>query len=328
MNDQTPTSSIPGHQAQQVSVVAPRDPDEINLLEYVYVLVKNKWWIIGATVLGVALGLVAAYVHGPRYVAEAVIAPKESEAQKTPNFAGLGALGGMVTAQLSLGGNASLEKIEIVLNSREFSASLIDSFDLLPAIYRYMWPQTYKETWDSVQNRWRQGFTKPKRLDMGAFLHGAFVKDVINKNGTMTLTVQSKDSTFSEQLLQRYLQHLNNYIRASVEKYANENVAYLTKQLDAVADPLLREKLQGLIASEFEKAMTVSSEAFRTVDPVYRSKQFKEKRLYPLVFTVGLLFLTSLVIVLGHAFASAEKTEEDQRLLEKIRRELFRLFSA
>jgi hypothetical protein len=24
-----------------------RDPDEINLLEYIYVLIKNKWWVKG-----------------------------------------------------------------------------------------------------------------------------------------------------------------------------------------------------------------------------------------------------------------------------------------
>jgi LPS O-antigen subunit length determinant protein (WzzB/FepE family) len=29
------------------TALSSHDPDEINLLEYVYVLVKNKWWIIG-----------------------------------------------------------------------------------------------------------------------------------------------------------------------------------------------------------------------------------------------------------------------------------------
>jgi len=60
---------------------APRS-DEINLLEYAYVLVKNKWWIIGLTVLGLVLGYVAAIIKGPTWVAEVMIAPHETESQK------------------------------------------------------------------------------------------------------------------------------------------------------------------------------------------------------------------------------------------------------
>ena len=73
------------------------DPDEINLLEYIYVLVKHKWWIIGATILGLVGGYVAALIKGPTYVAEAVIAAKESENQKTTSLA---ALSGMLASSL------------------------------------------------------------------------------------------------------------------------------------------------------------------------------------------------------------------------------------
>ena len=48
------------------------DPDEINLLEYIYVLVKNKWWIIGLTIAGLVIGYIAALIKGPTWVAEAV----------------------------------------------------------------------------------------------------------------------------------------------------------------------------------------------------------------------------------------------------------------
>jgi hypothetical protein len=69
--------------------------------------------------------------------------------------------------------------------------------------------------------------------------------------------------------------------------------------------------------------MVVSKEAFKIVDPVYLSKIFKEKRLYPLVFGFGLFFMVCLVLVFIQAFSSADKTEEDKQLLEKIKREMF-----
>jgi hypothetical protein len=100
------------------------NPDEINLLEYIYALVKHKWLIIGLTFLGLVAGYTAALIKGPTWVAEAVIAPREAESQKMPSFSGLGALGGIVASQLNLGGNASLEKIDLILDSREFGAEL------------------------------------------------------------------------------------------------------------------------------------------------------------------------------------------------------------
>lgn len=119
------------------------NPDEINLLEYIYALVKHKWLIIGLMFLGLAAGYIAALIKGPTWVAEAIIAPREAESQKSPSFAGLGALGGIVASQINLGGNASLEKIDLILDSREFGAKLIDHYSLLPTIYKYQWPKVY-----------------------------------------------------------------------------------------------------------------------------------------------------------------------------------------
>jgi Chain length determinant protein len=307
---------------QPSNVSIPRDPDEINLLEYAYVLVKNKWWIIGLTVFGLVLGYSAALIKGPTWVAEAVIAPKEAESQKTPSFAGLGALGGIVASQLNFGGNASLDKIDLILDSREFGAKLIERYSLLPTIYKHQWPKVYKKSWDSLQNTWKADFIQPKPLDMGSFIKSK-IKKTTNKNNTMTLQIKSRDSTFSLNLANNYIEYLNEFIKSNVQSDARENVSYLEKQLVAISDPLLREKIQGLIANEIEKEMVVSKEAFKIVDPVYLSKIFKEKRLYPLVFGFGLFFITCLVLVFVQAFSSAEKTEEDRKLMAKIKNEVF-----
>ncbi|MGB7567062.1 MAG: Wzz/FepE/Etk N-terminal domain-containing protein [Chitinivibrionales bacterium] len=304
------------------TALSPRDPDEINLLEYAYVLVKNKWWIIGLTVFGLVLGYGAALIKGPTWVAEVLIAPHETESQKTPNLAGLGALGGLVASQLSFGGNASLDKIDLILDSREFGAKLIERYSLLPAIYKYQWPKDYQKSWDFSQNTWKADFIQPKPLDMGDFIKSKFLKKTTNKTNTMTLQIKSRDSTFSINLANNYIEYLNDYIKSNVQSDARENVSYLEKQLIAISDPLLREKIQGLIANEIEKEMVVSKEAFKVVDPVYLAKTFKEKRLYPLVFSFGLFFMTCLVLVFVQAFSSSDKTDEDRRLIEKIKKEM------
>jgi LPS O-antigen subunit length determinant protein (WzzB/FepE family) len=304
---------------QQNIQIPQSDPDEINLLEYIYVLVKNKWWIIGAAVFGLVLGYVAAIMKGPTYVAETVIAAKENENSKAPNLSSFGALSGIVASQLSISANPGLDKIDLILSSRKFSAELIEKYNLLPMITKIQSPKVYTRWFDTTKNDWNDSFVKPNLLLVGAGLSSSFLKKEINKNNTMTIKIESKDSTFSDTLLSNYLEYLNVYIKTTVLTDAQENVAYLEKQLITVADPLLREKIQTLIANELEKQMVVSKEAFIVVDPAIRTFQFKRKKLFPIVFGAGMFFMATTLIVLAHAFVSTQKTDEDWELIRKIR---------
>jgi hypothetical protein len=314
-------TTIPSYSNQPCPTCGRRDdPDEINLLEYTYVLVKNKWWIIGMTVLGLALGYVAALAKGPRYVAEAVIAPQESESQKSPSLSALGALGAFVP--LTLSGNASLEKVNQVLGSREFNAKLVAQYGLLPDIYRHEWPKEYRKWYDEGARQWKPGFTPPGLLDMGEFSKSKYLK-IDNKNNTIILTVTSKDSSFADSLMAHYLEFLDLYIRTNVQQEATENVAYLNTRLDSIADPILREKIRDIIAKELEKAMVVSKKAFTIIDVPYRTYIFKQKKLFPMVSGAGMLFLTLLVIVLRHAFSSSVVTHEDRDMIAGIKKELW-----
>jgi len=306
------------------SCAVSRDPDEINLLEYIYALVKHKKFIAGLTLLGLALGFVAALIKGPTWVAEAVIAPKEIESQKRTPLTGFGALGGLVASQLDLFGNASLDKMDLILDSRDFSAKLIEKYDLLPVIYKIKWPKIYKRYWNPAQNTWKPGFKKPNPLYMGNFIKLNYLKKTKDiKRNTLLLSIRSRDSSFALNLATKYVEFLNEYIKFDIQHEAKGNVAYLDTQLVSIVDPLLRTKILSLIADEIEKEMVVSNEAFKTIDPVFIYKKFKEKKLYPLVFAFGLFSLSCLIIVFMQAFASSNKTETDKLLIDSIKREMF-----
>ncbi len=314
--DQSP--SLPANAGSSAQPPAPvqqyQDPDEINLLEYFYALVKNKWLIAGAAILGLIGGYAAAIIKGPSYVATAVIAPRETDSQKAPNLSGLGMFGGIVASQLNIGGNASLDKIDLILDSRKFNADMIEAHELLPLVYA--------EYWDTAAQAWEDEFIPPESFKAGGYVKSEYLEKEINKNNTMNLTVSSSDSLVAAGILDAYLTHLDVFIRSSVQTEAKENRDYLENKLISITDPLLRAKIQELIANEVEKEMVVSKEAFRVIDPVFVSKKFKEKKLYPLVFAFGLFFLAVLFVVFRHALLSADKTEEDQRLIEGIKKEL------
>lgn len=328
MIDQHHLQTVKSNQTESDSssafLPAMTDPDEFNILEYIYVLVKNKWWIIGFALLGLVSGYLVAILKGPSFRAETVIAAKENENKSAPNFSGLGAFGGLVASQLNIGGNPGLDKIDLILGSRKFNAELVEKYDLLPQVIKNLYPKVYKTSYDTIKNEWKEGFVKPNILAIGVAVSGGILKRELNSNSTMTITVNSKDSTFADTLLSKCLQYLNIYIKDMVLREARENVSYLDKQLEIVADPLLREKLQGLIANEMEKEMLVSKEAFKVVDPMIRLADFSHKKMFPVVLAFGFSFLTVLLIIIGHALRSARKTQEDKELIHKIKRDIFR----
>ena len=309
----------------QATAPRQKDPDEINLLEYIYALVKHKRMIVGLTVLGLVLGYAAALIKGPTWVAEAMIAPKERESQQSTSLAQLGALGGIVASQLSLDvGSASLNMMDMILDSRDFGAKLIEKYSLLPAIYKYQWPGKYRKYWDQSINNWKQNFVQPKSLAMGRFIQTKYLKKTKDvKKNVIVFSIRSKDSTFTNNLATTYMDYLNEYIRTKVQTEAKENVAYLDSELVSIADPLLRTKILGLLASEIEKQMVVSREAFKVADPLYVHKTFKERKLFPFIFGFGLFFLGCLYCVFIQAITSSEKTDEDKRLFENIKQEMF-----
>jgi hypothetical protein len=292
--------------------------DEINLLEYAYAVLKKKWLLIGLLIIGGIMGYVLALVQGPEYTAEAVITPRESDAPKMPNMGALGMLGGFVATQLNMSGNASLDKIDLVLGSRNFTAELIEHKNLLPLLL--------PEQWDSASKSWKAGFVPPDYPKVAGLLSTKLLKkEINNKNNTMTLRITSGDSLVSHAVLSAYLEYLDAFIRSSVQQDAKENRDYLEEQLISVIDPLLRAKIQELIASEVEKMMVVSKEAFIVIDPVFTTKDFKKKKLLPIILGIGLSFCGMIILIFAYAFSTAPKTSDDSVLLLQVRRELLRL---
>jgi LPS O-antigen subunit length determinant protein (WzzB/FepE family) len=310
----------------QPSLTHQSNPDEINLLEYLYILVKNKWLIIGLMISGLFTGYFAALIKGPTWVAETIIGPNESESANKSS-ASLGALGFLSSSKLLSGENPSMEKIMLLLDTKEFNAKLIDRFNLLPEIYRFRWPAQYKKYWDFSQKKWKNDFTKPNSLEIGSFIREQYLTHTVTKRNTLTITIRSKDSAFSATIANSYLIFLNEYIKTSTIKEAQENMAYLNTQLVSIADPLLREKVQELIATEIEKEMVVNNEVFNIFDPVYCYSDFKEKLIFPVFLGGGLLLLSFFTIIIGHAISSSKRSPEDILLINKMKAEFFTLFN-
>jgi hypothetical protein len=332
MTDKHPSAPIPApatasrEAAQQCG---PASEDEINLLEIAYVLIKYKTLIVLFSIMGLAGGFLAARAKGPTYTSSAVIMAKESDKQ-SPNLGAFGALGSFAAGQLNLAGNPGLDRIEIHFDSRQFKAELIEKYDLLDDIYRLGLPKVYREHYDTTNGRWieNETFSAPTPMKAAGLLSKKFFeKEVEGKRGTMTLRVKSGDSTFTNKVIEGTLEHLNNYIRTAVQRDAKNNIDFLEQQLITIADPLLREKLQGMIASEIEKAMIISNEAFKIIDKPFCVKKHREKIIYPAAAAMGMFMITAMaVIFLYYVLGGGNTSSESRHWVKLIRRELFRIF--
>jgi len=315
--------------AQPQPTAQPTAPeDEINLLEIAYIIVKYKLIIIICTIIGLVGGYLVARAVGPSYYANATLMAKESDKQM-PNLGALGALSGFAAAQLNLAGNPGLEKIEIHLDSRQFKAELIERYGLLDDIYKYGAPRVYKRYYDTLNGVWKEdtNFRKPEPITTAEFFSKKFFqREIDTKRGLLTVSVKSRDSLFTSKVIDGCLEHLNQYIQTSVQKDAKDNVDFLEKQLVTIADPLLREKLQGMIALEIEKAMIISKEAFKVIDKPLCVKRYKERLMFPLAGAAG-MFAVSVagVMFLYYVFGLGNVNGESKRFVELIRKEIFKI---
>ena len=320
----------PGPQCDTPAGSVPED--EINLLEIAYVLVKYKAVIILFSVAGLIGGYFLAKAKGPTYLSNATIMVRESDNRQMPSLGALGALGGFAAAQLNLNmaNSPGLDKIGIHLDSRSFRVDLIEEYGLFEDIYRYGASKFFRKFYDTTSGRWSEEddmFRKPAPENAAGLLGKKFLGwDIDIKTGVMTVTVKSPDSMFTVNTIEGTLNHLNRFIQTKTQTDAKDNVDYLEEQLLSIADPLLREKLLTMIASEIERAMIISKEAFTVIDRPYAIRKYHERLLYPLLGGFLMFLISSVVMVFSYyALGGGNTGSEARRWIDMIRKQLFRI---
>lgn len=291
-------------EAANMETQSPRDwnlhPDEqIDFGSILSELWLKKTWIAGVTAFCAAVGLAYALVTPSVYYSEAIVAPKGSPGSDArqgmlSQFGGLG----IVAAQLGMGNN-NLDHLEVMLKSRGLAEKVILDNDLLPLLF--------PKEWDSDNRDWKPKGSRPGLRDgIEAITDGMLRVKSDTKKQIILVGMESLDSVLSARLINLYLAAFNQKIQSSVRIDADSNRSYLESQLEMTADPLLREKIQNLIAGQMEKAMLVSSSSFDILERPYVPQYASRPRRTMIVlfsFFSGLIassfFLVFLSVVRG-----------------------------
>ena len=272
---------------------------DVNLFAVALLLWSRKGIIAAGTVLVTCIGVGYALVAKSMYYSESIIALKETQqGNSSASLLGqLGGFGGFVSGQIGLG-NTSLDRLEIVVRSRELAEEVVRRNDLLRRLFPKGDPKGKPiEVRDAVE------MIRETMLSVSAD----------GKKKILVMGVTAADSTLAYQMVSYYLRALTEKIQRDVKADADSNRAFLERQLGATFDPAFKEKISGLMAVELEKSMLVSSKSFDVLEkPVVAKYRARPKRRVIVMFSLAFGFLVSALGVL--AWPALLRTREEYLL--------------
>jgi uncharacterized protein involved in exopolysaccharide biosynthesis len=247
-----------------VYVVAGYGPEEeVDLRDYLRVIVGRWRFIAGFVAACTLLSVVVALLLPREYRAVAVLAPVRDE--------GSGDLGGVMS---QLGGLASLAGLQAapsdptaermaILTSRAFTTELVRDNHLMPELFA--------DQWDAARGAWKVDEDKvPSDWDAFRKFKGIRQVNMDTKTGLVTLSIDWTDPEVAARWVRLHVAGVNRRVQADAVREAERSIAYLMEQVAKTSNVELRATLFNLVEAQTKKAMLARARddyAFRVVDP-------------------------------------------------------------
>ena len=226
--------------------------DEINLLDYLRVIWKNKIWIALIVVVVVAATVVVSLLMTPIYQSRAVISPATTK----PNDL----TGGVSAFALQFGiaapASSNMSEIANLLRSNILREKVLIKYNLFPILFSgkpTKWKSEDEKMWTGIR-----------------FLETAVKVNPVQKDNIIQITADFKDPKVARDLVSYVLAELIEYMSSEAKRVAETNKKYLESQLDKTADPFIKTKVYSLIAQQIETSMMAEVKenfAFKIIDP-------------------------------------------------------------
>lgn len=294
--------------------------DEVNLLDYLIVLLKYKWLIISMVFVASVASVIYSLQLTNIYRSEATIAPRQEEKTATSStLSALRGLGGFAGDLIGLGGGGSADKFEMVLKSRILSYRIVEKHKLMPRIF--------EEIWDSEKKKWNIN-PDPTFQDAHKTLMGMLTISRDRKSDVLTIQFDHKDPEFTKEMVEYYTTELSESLREETLKDAAENQRFLRRQLERTPDVLLKEKIYILLAKEIEKETFARAQkyySFMVLDPPIvpdLNKRIKPKRRTICILSVTVAFFTAVFMAFFLEYIHNLKTTEDPERLERFKKSI------
>ena len=307
------------NQTNQTNETLPRphysDEEEINLLDYLIVLLKHKWRIASIVIIAGIIAVIYSVRLPNIYRSEATIIPRQEEKSESSTLAALRGLGGFAGELVGLGAGGSIEKFEVVLKSRVLAKRILSNHknEILPVLY--------EEAWDKDKTKWKSN-SHPTIQDITNAIGGLLT---VQKSSILKLQVDYTDPYFAKKMVEFYITEVSEFLREETLKDAEENQRFLRRQLDQTSDVLLKEKIYALLAKEIEKETFARAQkyySFQVLDPPIvpdLNKRVKPKRSLICMLSVVVAFFVAVFLAFSLEYIHNIRINQDPERLEKLK---------
>ena len=309
-----------GVTVQKESQAAAAYDDEIDLRELFAVIWAGKMWIVGITVVFALVSVIYALSLANEYKASVVVAPANSGGSSLGAMAGqLGGLASLAGINIGSGeSNETLEAMEIA-QSWGFIEEFIANNDLSVAIYAGVgWSKADNQLeidddiYNSESGRWliedEAGSLRPPTSWQ---LYQKFKQRISvsqdKKSGLVSISVEYFSPLLAKEWAELFVTYINDHMRARKLQQVNNNIEYLTAQVDKTAIAEMREVFYQLIEEQTKSKMLAEASpeyAFITVSRAMVPEE-KSKPKRALICILGTLLggMLSVLVVLVHHYA-------------------------
>jgi uncharacterized protein involved in exopolysaccharide biosynthesis len=297
------------------------EEDEINLLDYVIVLLKYKWVIFGIVfVTGVAAVIISLMLPNI-YRSEATIIPRQQEKLATSSaLSALGGLAGMAGEMVGLGGGGDVEKFEVVLKSRELARRVVEKYKLMPELF--------EDDWDPLKKDWKENPAPTYQDAYGLIIQKMLTVSRDRTTEVLTIKFDHEDPRFAKIMAEHYLTELSESLREDTLEDAAENKRFLKQQLEITSDALLKVKISELLSKEIEKETFARAQkyySFIVLDPPVASdldKKVKPKRSLICILSLTIAFFFAIFLAFLLQYIRTVQESEDEGRFRDIKRYL------
>jgi len=257
--------------------------DEINLLDYLKVIWKNKIFVTAVVVVVVAATTAVSLFMTPIYEAKAVISPATAKPAEPSGITAIASQFGIASPASS-----NMSEITNLLKSNILRERILTKYSLFPVLFSgepVKWKSEEEKMWAGIR-----------------FLETAIRVNPVQKDNMIQITADFKDPRVARDLAGYALAELTEYMSSEARRVAETNKKYLESQLDKTADPFIKAKLYSLIAQQIETSMMAEVKenfAFKIVDPPrVPDKKVRPKRMQMVMIS----FFVSLFLGIFAAF--------------------------
>jgi uncharacterized protein involved in exopolysaccharide biosynthesis len=282
------------------------DEDEIDLFEFIRILLQTWRPIVGITLVCTSISVIYALFYAPEsFKAETLLVPaKEEKSAASSTLSQFGGLAAM--AGISIPSSSNVERVLATLETRRFLKEFISRRNLLPIIF--------EESWDKSSESWKlaKGQKELKAEDGIGYLQSAIEVEQ-EKSGLIKLSIFWKDAGIAAQLANELVKQLNEQLQQKAIADSKKRVGYLEQELAKTTLLDMRTVLYSLLESEKRKAMLANVNedfALEVIDPAV-TPETCAKPDRKLIIVLGGVFgvlISFAFVFLGHFLQKLKKS--------------------